>query len=177
MPLPSTSDSLANPQDVVDQQWGCAVNRTNGQSNSMMYMINHFLDTSYTIFGQQVLVPDKDKLNETNAATGPGSIGFHVDNCMMLWGRNPSIILLDYYDSNGNAPFEAAAQMNGVAAPTKAITPSPYAASGSGTATGTGAAQMSVSSLKGQAGALVPVGALGVLGTAAAGLVAGAILL
>lgn len=155
------------------------MNRTNGQSNSMMYMINHFLDTSYSIFGQQVLVPNKEKLEETNAATGTGSIGFHVDNCNMLYGRNPNIILLDYYDSNGNAPFEAAAQMNGIAAPTTTVTPSPYlAASGSAAgASGTGAASMSVSSLKGNAVALVPAGGLAMLGTAAFGLVAGALFL
>jgi hypothetical protein len=76
-----------------------------------MYMINHFLDTA-PIGG--ILMPDKNKLNETNAATGAGSIGFHVDNCLGLYGRAPNIILLDFYDSNGNAPFKAAAAMNGL---------------------------------------------------------------
>jgi hypothetical protein len=64
-------------------------------------LINHFLDTvSYSrpyacrklttqvnnLAGTQFFLPDRAKLNETNAETGYGSIGAHVDNCNMLWG-------------------------------------------------------------------------------------------
>ncbi|WOO84153.1 PI-PLC X domain-containing protein 1 [Vanrija pseudolonga] len=139
--------------NVVDQEWGCAVNRssnTGPSPNQKMYMINHFLDKTWNILGNVAFIPDKDKLNETNAATGPGSIGFHVNNCVLLYQRNPNIILLDYYDSNGNAPFVAAAQLNGVAAPTNSITPGSISATGSAGASGTGPASpsMSVSSNK-----------------------------
>ncbi|WWD20188.1 hypothetical protein CI109_104664 [Kwoniella shandongensis] len=107
--------------DVTDQSFGCAVNRTSGSAGSQMMLINHFLDTTYTLGGTQLFVPKKDKLNETNAETGTGSIGFHVDNCHSIWGRNPNHILLDFYDSNGNAPFNVAASLNGVSAPTNTI--------------------------------------------------------
>jgi hypothetical protein len=36
--------------------------------------------------GTQFFLPDRAKLNETNAESGYGSIGAHVDNCNMLWG-------------------------------------------------------------------------------------------
>ncbi|BEI83014.1 hypothetical protein CcaverHIS002_0308820 [Cutaneotrichosporon cavernicola] len=167
--------------NAVDQQWACAVDRSDGQSNSMMYMINHFLDQQYEILGQTVLVPDKNKLNETNAADGAGSIGFEVSNCNMLYGRNPNVILLDYYDSNGNAPFVAAAQMNGIPAPTNVVTAGPNvdAAGGSGgaAASGTGSTQMSVTSLKNHAVPVIAPGGLAVLGSAVVGLVAGALML
>lgn len=110
-----------------------------------MYMINHFLDT--TILGQAIFVPNKAKLNETNAETGSGSIGFHVSNCNALYGRNPNIILLDYYDSNGNAPFNAAASMNGIAAPTNTVSAGNAGSDATATATGVGNGIVSTSPL------------------------------
>lgn len=81
-----------------------------------------------------MFVPNKDKLNETNAETGTGSIGYHVNNCRQLWGRNPNHILLDFYDSNGNSPFNVAASLNGVSAPTNTVTAGTASATSSGTA-------------------------------------------
>ncbi|KAK8849563.1 hypothetical protein IAR55_004898 [Kwoniella newhampshirensis] len=129
--------------DVTDQSFGCAVNRTTGSAGSQMMLINHFLDTTYTLGGTQLFVPDRDRINETNAETGTGSIGFHVDNCHSIWGRNPNHILLDFYDSNGNAPFNVAASLNGVSQPTNTIAAStPTATTSSG-----GTARVSTSSL------------------------------
>ncbi|KAK4688726.1 hypothetical protein P7C73_g1377, partial [Tremellales sp. Uapishka_1] len=108
--------------DVTDQTFGCAVNRTNGDSGSQLMLVNHFLDTTYDFGGTTFFVPNKNLLNETNAASGTGSIGTHVTNCQTIWGRNPNIILLDYYDSNGNVPFDFVATLNGVAAPTNTVT-------------------------------------------------------
>lgn len=146
--------------DATTQDFGCAVNRTKGTADQQMYMINHFLDQSFNLLGMQVLTPNQAKLNETNAATGPGSIGFHVDNCLMLYGRAPTIILLDFYDAMGSAPFQAAAQFNGIAAPTATVTPytqtasaGPSATSGSsgGKGTGSGDAQVSTQPIPGSA--------------------------
>ena len=36
--------------------------------------------------------------------------------------RNPNVILLDFYDSNGNSPFDVAAALNGLAAPSTTVT-------------------------------------------------------
>jgi hypothetical protein len=129
-----------------------------------MYLINHFLDVS--TLGGTILYPNKDKLNETNAATGSGSIGAHVDNCLALYGRSPNIILLDYYDSEGNAPFDVAAQLNGVAAPTATVTPWTQTASSTATSTtaagsNTGiSADISSTPFKGDASSAGPVGSI-----------------
>lgn len=147
-----------------------------------MYMINHFLDKDIKGLGG-VFVPNREKLNETNAATGPGSVGFHVDNCLQLYGRNPNIILLDYYDSNGAAPFEAVNQLNGVAAP-KAVTPADYApltaSSGSGGSSPTGSgsssdANVSTSALPGSSGMKISPAAALSISVAVLGAVAGAL--
>lgn len=120
---------------MTDQTFDCLVNRTSGDFASQMYMINHFLDVTTTIGGTQIWAPATNKLNETNTATGTGSIGAQVDNCHSLWGRSPNIILLDFYDQAGGAPFDVAAQLNGVSAPAKDIVPAnPSSATGSATA-------------------------------------------
>ena len=56
-----------------------------------MYLINHFLD-------QLVLntpVPYIDKLNQTNAASGAGSLGAQVDTCVAAYSRPPNFMLVD----------------------------------------------------------------------------------
>ena len=103
-------------------------------------MINHFLDTQLTIFGQQAVMPYIAKLNETNAATGFGSIGAQVDSCLMDMGRAPNVILLDYYDSNGNEPFVVANQLNGISSKPADVTPFTATAAASGSAAANGGA-------------------------------------
>jgi hypothetical protein len=131
--------------DVTTQDFSCNVNRTSGSPSTTLSMTNHFLDSYGSILGINAWVPDKDKLNETNAETGYGSIGTGADNCVSLWGyvcfflqlpctrfrkliriapnsrRAPNHILLDFYDSNGAAPFNVAARLNGVSAPTNTV--------------------------------------------------------
>ncbi|ODO00809.1 hypothetical protein L198_03136 [Cryptococcus wingfieldii CBS 7118] len=115
--------------DVTDASFGCSVNRTSGDSGSQLYMINHFLDSTYSFAGTQFYVPDQSSLNTTNSETGDGSIGYHVDNCNQIWGRKPNHILLDFYNSNENAPFNVAASLNGVSAPTSTVAAGSVAAS------------------------------------------------
>ncbi|EIW71612.1 hypothetical protein TREMEDRAFT_16423, partial [Tremella mesenterica DSM 1558] len=100
--------------DVTEQSFACAVNRTAGSPSSQMMLINHFLDSVYNFGGASFFVPNRALVNETNSATGVGSIGSHVDNCLQVWGRNPNHILLDFYDSNGIVPFNLVASLNGV---------------------------------------------------------------
>ncbi|AFR95551.1 hypothetical protein C343_03654 [Cryptococcus neoformans C23] len=128
---------------VTSQEFGCAVNRSSGDSSSQPFLINHFLDNTYSFSSTQFFVPNKDKLNETNAETGTGSIGYHVNNCRQLWGRKPNHILLDFYNSNGNSPFNVAASLNGVSAPTNTV------AAGTASATNSGSAVVSTKSLSG----------------------------
>jgi hypothetical protein len=137
--------------DVTDQEFACNVNRSTGSPTTTLSMTNHFLDVYGNVLGINAWLPNKDLLNETNAETGYGSIGQGAQNCVGLWGRPPNHILLDFYDSNGNSPFNVAAQLNGVATPTNVVEVSENSkgsmaqASGvaqstaGGTATGTGA--------------------------------------
>lgn len=56
--------------------------------------MNHFLDVK--IFG--ILVPDRDRAGQTNAASGEGSIGAQSALCEGLYGRGPNVVLVDFVD-------------------------------------------------------------------------------
>ncbi|KAG5654708.1 hypothetical protein H0H81_007464 [Sphagnurus paluster] len=130
--------------NVVDPTlFDCSVNRTKGDTATQMYLINHFLDK--LIFNQPV--PDIAKLDVTNAATGAGSLGAHVDTCVALNTRAPNFLLVDFYEYGGGSVFQVAADINKVTyAPTAAVA-SPVstasAASTSGTKSGNGALSIS----------------------------------
>jgi hypothetical protein len=97
--------------DVTDVSlFNCAVNRSQGDTSTQMYLINHFLDQ--VVFN--VPAPLPEKANETNAASGPGSLGAEVDTCKGINGKPPTFLLLDFYEFAGSAPFEVAAAANGV---------------------------------------------------------------
>lgn len=115
------SNMWEDAYDVTDQEFGCNVNRSSGSPTTTLSLTNHFLDVYGNILGINAWLPNKDLLNETNAETGYGSIGQGAQNCVGLWGRPPNHILLDFYDSNGNSPFNVAAQLNGVSAPTNTV--------------------------------------------------------
>ncbi|WWC73588.1 uncharacterized protein I206_107560 [Kwoniella pini CBS 10737] len=142
------SNMWEDAYNVVDASFGCSVNRTSGSPSAQMYLINHYLDSSYSLGGTEFWIPNKDQLNVTNSESGDGSIGFHVGNCLNLWGRNPNHILLDFYDAASNAPFDLAASLNGVSAPINTVT----AGSGATASITSGAsASVSQSSLKSSA--------------------------
>ncbi|CAD6577111.1 MAG: Ribosome bioproteinsis protein brx1 [Tremellales sp. Tagirdzhanova-0007] len=113
------SHMFEDAYDVTNPTWDCSANRSTGNPGSSMMLINHFLDLTYTIAGTQLFVPDKTSINTTNSEN---SIDQHVNNCQNIWGRNPNVILLDFYDSNGNSPFDVAAALNGLAAPSTTVT-------------------------------------------------------
>jgi hypothetical protein len=135
---------------VVDpSQFDCSVNRTNGDTTTQMSLINHFLDM--LVLGQPA--PDIEKANITNAATGAGSLGAHVDTCITLNTRPPNFMLVDvslshslysvctnvhvqFYEYGGGSVFQVAATINGVTySPTTPVaTPS---STSSSTASGT----------------------------------------
>jgi hypothetical protein len=120
-PMTEFSNMWEDAYDVTDQEFGCNVNRSSGSPTTTLSLTNHFLDVYGNILGINAWLPNKDLLNETNAETGYGSIGQGAQNCVGLWGRPPNHILLDFYDSNGNSPFNVAAQLNGVSAPTNTV--------------------------------------------------------
>ena len=77
--------------DVTTTTFDCAVNRTNGQPSTQMYLINHFLDTD--VLG--ILIPDKPDAADTNGVSGTGSLGAQVTECAGEYGKNPNFLLVD----------------------------------------------------------------------------------
>jgi hypothetical protein len=117
---------------VIDPAFDCEVNRTNGDPTNQMYLINHFLDKPISIIADGV-APDKDRLNQTNAAEGFGSLGLQAEQCGAQHGRNPNFMLVDvrivflaesdlsrlipaiqFYEYGGGSVFQVAANLNGV---------------------------------------------------------------
>jgi len=112
--------------DATTQDWLCLVNRTRGDPTTKMYLINHFLDEPTSVLGAATTIqPAKDKLNITNAATGAGSLGFEVDNCIASYGIAPNFMLVDFYEYGSGSVFDVAAAVNGVPAPTHRPPPPP----------------------------------------------------
>ncbi|KAI6008378.1 PLC-like phosphodiesterase [Pisolithus orientalis] len=97
------------PYDVTTT-FDCSVNRTGGDPSTQMYLINHFLDQM--LLGQPV--PDPGQANETNAVSGPNSLGAQLELCVSEYGRNPNFMLVDFYEYGGGSVFEVAAAANGV---------------------------------------------------------------
>jgi hypothetical protein len=85
------------PFDTTDKTFNeCTMDRKNNadpDGKSSMYIVNHFLDLS--IFG--ILVPDMIDAAKTNAVTGSGSIGAQASLCKGIYGRNPNVVLIDYF--------------------------------------------------------------------------------
>jgi len=136
--------------NVVDPTlFNCSVDRTQGDTATQMYLINHFLDR--LVLNQPV--PDIAKANLTNAATGPGSLRAHVDTCVAVNTRAPNFLLVDFYEYGGGSVFQVAADINKVTyAPTSPIaTPlstsssSPTGSSGAGSGTGSGSGALAIS--------------------------------
>ncbi|KAJ9092569.1 hypothetical protein QFC21_006800 [Naganishia friedmannii] len=115
------SNVFEDAYDTTSQDFPCTVNRTSGSPETTLMLTNHYLDYTTTIFGLQVFLSDKSNLTTTNSASGYGSIGQGVANCVDQWKRNPNFVLVDWYDSNGNTPFDLVASLNGVAAPTNTV--------------------------------------------------------
>lgn len=84
------------PFDVTDPAFsGCSIDRPpNASPAGRMYIVNHFLDVE--IFG--ILIPDRERADQTNAATGQGSIGAQSALCEGLYGRDPNVVLVDFVD-------------------------------------------------------------------------------
>ncbi|KAI5449272.1 hypothetical protein NCC49_005134 [Naganishia albida] len=175
------SNVFEDAYDVTSQEFPCTANRTSGSPETTLMLTNHYLDYTTSIFGIPVFLSDKSKISVTNSASGYGSIGQGINNCVDRWARNPNFILLDWYDSNALVPFTVAAELNGVAAPTNDVVTSqfsradaaassaPVSGTPSGTqagaATGTSSSRVSSSSLASSAGSLqVSGGLVGVLG-------------
>lgn len=145
------SNVFEDAYDTTSQDFSCAANRTSGSPETTLMLTNHYLDYTTTLFNIPLFLSDKSKITTTNAATGYGSLGQGITNCVDRWSRNPNFVLLDWYDSNGAVPFTVAAQLNGVSPPTNTVVTSQFStnsttgssSSASASATGTGATKAS----------------------------------
>jgi hypothetical protein len=95
------------PYDTTDPNFAeCKIDRQNNadpDGSSSMYIVNHFLDDS--ILG--ILIPDEDDAATTNAPTGTGSIGAQASLCVSIYGREPNVVLIDYFGSGDAMTAEA----------------------------------------------------------------------
>jgi len=109
-----------SPFDPQDRDFPCTVQRppnlSEEDAKDRLYLVNHNLNVEFNVFGASLLVPAVSLLNETNSATGYGSLGVTANQCREDWGRAPNILNVDYYNY-GDPPgsvFEVAAEMNNV---------------------------------------------------------------
>jgi hypothetical protein len=106
--------------DPVDRSFPCTVQRPPNLSAESaverLYLMNHNLNADFNVFSLELLVPAVSLLNETNAASGYGSVGLAANNCRADWGRAPNVLNVDYYNygSPPGSVFEAAARLNNV---------------------------------------------------------------
>jgi len=127
----------------VTTTFDCAVNRTNGDTSTQMYLINHFLDDD--IAG--ILIPDKGQAAQTNAINGTGSLGAQASECAGEYGRNPNFMLVDFYEYGNGSVFQVAATANGVT-----YDPSTPVATPIGSSSGTSSGASSATSSGGTSG-------------------------
>ncbi|CBQ68490.1 conserved hypothetical protein [Sporisorium reilianum SRZ2] len=156
--LPHFQNTWENAYDQTATPFNCSVDRINTGTNptSLMYLINHYLDTSFSLFDTTVYVPNTAQLSTTNSLV---SILSDANNCASLHaGVYPTYVLTDFYDVGNGSVFQAAARMNGVQYTAKAIGNATKTGSGSSSASGSGSSSGAVA-----VGATVNVGAGGVL--------------
>jgi len=118
--LDQFSQMWETPFDPLDQNFPCTVQRPPDlpadQAKNRLYLMNHNLNVQVSLLGAEVVVPAVSQLNQTNNATGFGSVGLAANNCRSDWGRAPNVLNVDFYNY-GEYPgsvFEAAARVNNV---------------------------------------------------------------
>lgn len=83
--LDEFSQLWETPFSPTDRNFPCTVQRPPDlppdQAANRMYMANHNLNLEISFAGVNLLVPNSVWLNETNADTGYGSLGWMADNC------------------------------------------------------------------------------------------------
>ncbi|KAI9376804.1 PLC-like phosphodiesterase [Aspergillus egyptiacus] len=114
------SQMWETPFSPTDRAFPCTVQRPPNlpekDARQRLYMANHNLNLEFNIANMNMLIPNTALLNETNADTGYGSLGWMADNCTERWNRPPNFLLVDYYNHgnfNGSV-FQVAADMNNV---------------------------------------------------------------
>jgi hypothetical protein len=85
------------PFDQTDSSFPCTVDRPaslRGQTpTGRLSVINHFLDTEIPIV--DIVIPDREALDQTNAVSGPGSLGLQAVQCAAIYGSYPNFLFVD----------------------------------------------------------------------------------
>lgn len=159
--LPHFQNTWENPYDQTATPFNCTVDRINSGSSptNLMYLVNHYLDSSFDLFGTNVLVPNIAQISSTNSYS---SIMTDVNNCASMHGSSyPSYVLTDFYDQGNGSVFQAAAAMNGVQYVAKPIGNSTRSSSSSGSSSsGSGSSSGSPSSKLAASGTILAMAGL-----------------
>jgi hypothetical protein len=81
------------------------LNKQADKQSSLQYLVNHFLDVNITFLGEDIPIPATSELTQTNAATGPTSLGKQANSCFANWGYWPTFTLVDFYDVGNGSVF------------------------------------------------------------------------
>lgn len=109
-----------NPYDVTSAtNFSCTPDRpstlggsvTEAESSNMMFLMNHFLDSSEA-FG--IETPDVDAASSTNSpdTTVQGSLGAAAQECSSTYGKAPNFLLVDWF--NVGPAIQTVDSLNGV---------------------------------------------------------------
>lgn len=109
------------PFSPTDSNFPCTPyrppNRPWTDRQKRLFMANHNLNVGVIVRDINLLVPDIQRIDQTNNRTGPGSVGVAVEDCIMAWGRPPNVVLVDFAEE-GDVEYsimQVVAQANGVA--------------------------------------------------------------
>jgi hypothetical protein len=84
------------PFDETNTSFPCTVDRPPRLRNQLptgrLSVVNHFLDTELP---HNILIPDRNALEQTNAVNGVGSLGAQAEQCAGIYGRYPNFLLVD----------------------------------------------------------------------------------
>lgn len=109
--LPEFTNVWENPYDQTSSNFNCTPDRYTGNTQEMMYLINHFLDEDKSIFNTNFKSPDVNNLNQTNSVD---SIMKDATKCASNMNNYPTFVLVDFYTAGNGSVFQAVSEMNGV---------------------------------------------------------------
>lgn len=118
--IPEFKNVWENPYDQTSGNFNCTPDRYSSDPSNMMYLINHYLDSTLTLANSQILTPDVDSLNVTNSAS---SVLSDANTCAKQHNSYPTFVLVDFYNANNGSVFQAAAQMNSVSYKNASVAP------------------------------------------------------
>jgi hypothetical protein len=116
--LDEFSQMWETPFDPTNRSFPCTVQRppdlSEADTRNRLYMVNHNLNYDINLLGNSILVPNIPLLNQTNNASGYGSLGLNAQQCNETWHYPPKFLNVDYYNVGNGSVFEVAATYNNV---------------------------------------------------------------